>query len=247
MTRNPTDDLQHWSDLIGGGDYSAAKRHLFECVEHYKTGVKGEDLDSGKALATSGLFRALYDFTILKELTEVPSWWCHSKTIEQAWGLYWDCIERFDFVNGAVETPVLDQADEYLTGFKRRFDEAIGTGNLYASPEIIIKRETCSICRKDIRACDHVPGRVYGGLHCQAMVEDFDIRAVSFVRTPKDPRCRIWSWCHVEREGKTYFEQVAMMCLFSLTDFLKGPGWADGLPARPAKKRRRQRRKTTRR
>lgn len=48
---------------------------------------------------------------------------------------------------------------------------------------------TCSLCGAGDFDCDHVPGRLYGDQHCVRGVADFDLREISLVQFPDDPRC----------------------------------------------------------
>jgi len=47
----------------------------------------------------------------------------------------------------------------------------------------------CSICEAGDFECDHIPGEVYNGKHCFRIIIEWDVREVSFVPFPKDPRC----------------------------------------------------------
>jgi len=47
----------------------------------------------------------------------------------------------------------------------------------------------CSICGAGDFECDHVPGRTYNGAICHRVVTEFDVREISLVRVPRDPRC----------------------------------------------------------
>lgn len=60
---------------------------------------------------------------------------------------------------------------------------------LFASREMIIKKEKCSICGK-IRSirndCGHKPGEVYMGELCCNIVEDAELKAIAIVENPED-------------------------------------------------------------
>jgi hypothetical protein len=47
----------------------------------------------------------------------------------------------------------------------------------------------CSICGARDFECDHVPGRRYDGRYCQRIIMEWDVREVSLVPIPRDPRC----------------------------------------------------------
>jgi hypothetical protein len=59
------------------------------------------------------------------------------------------------------------------------------------SPEIIIRRWTCSICNNDFERCDHGEGLIYDGSPCQVAPANVEFIAASLVDEPKDPKCRI--------------------------------------------------------
>lgn len=47
----------------------------------------------------------------------------------------------------------------------------------------------CSICRARDFECDHIPREVYDGKRCFRIIVEWDLREVSLVPFPKDPRC----------------------------------------------------------
>lgn len=46
----------------------------------------------------------------------------------------------------------------------------------------------CSVCGAGDLECDHVPGRWYNGVHCHRIVHQAELRDVSLVPFPDDPR-----------------------------------------------------------
>ena len=46
----------------------------------------------------------------------------------------------------------------------------------------------CSVCGAGDLECDHVPGRWYDGVHCHRIVYEADLRDISLVPFPDDPR-----------------------------------------------------------
>lgn len=58
---------------------------------------------------------------------------------------------------------------------------------VFASPEIIVKRETCSICEQDVdpfAPCGHERGKVYAGRLCSRLIHEAEVVSVSLVRDP---------------------------------------------------------------
>jgi hypothetical protein len=47
----------------------------------------------------------------------------------------------------------------------------------------------CTVCGAGDFECDHVPGRLYEGQVCRRVIREWDVREVSVVSVPHDPRC----------------------------------------------------------
>ena len=84
------------------------------------------------------------------------------------------------------------------------------------SPEIMIEKEYCRICKDDARACLHIPGRLYDGKMCSTIPQHPQILSVSMVTIPQDPRCRVWPW--QMKDNKEFHATV--MTLFKIDDWL---------------------------
>lgn len=80
--------------------------------------------------------------------------------------------------------PMKDAGDGYWTvgcgvlALHRR------VGASWAGPTVGL----CSVCGAGDLECDHVPGRWYNGAHCHRIVHKGDLRDVSLVPFPDDPR-----------------------------------------------------------
>jgi hypothetical protein len=57
-------------------------------------------------------------------------------------------------------------------------------GASWAGPAV----SDCSICGASDLECDHVPGRWYDGVHCHRIVHQAELRDISVVPFPDDPR-----------------------------------------------------------
>lgn len=58
---------------------------------------------------------------------------------------------------------------------------------VFLSPEMIIKREICSICGLDVNPwskCSHISGKVYTGKFCYRIVKEMSFLGISLVHTP---------------------------------------------------------------
>jgi len=148
-------------------------------------------------ISVNGL-RDFANLHILVEHPEHPQWFRHPKAVETAWHLIHDSYDRLlrGLLHEAFVAPYVARLD-YLKSF---VNTVYGPG-LYTSAEITSDKLICSICKSDIRACQHIVGWTYGGQPCQVMWgDDSYINAVALVSNPRDPRCRIWPWQFQDKE-----------------------------------------------
>jgi hypothetical protein len=80
--------------------------------------------------------------------------------------------------------PMKDAGDRYWTtgcgvlALHRR------VGASWSGPTV----SRCSVCSAGDLECDHVPGEWYDGVHCHRIVHQADLREISLVPFPDDPR-----------------------------------------------------------
>jgi len=69
--------------------------------------------------------------------------------------------------------------------------KVIISGSRGISPEIIIKKWTCSICHGNYEKCSHNEGAYYHGQICETIASKIEFLGAALVDVPKDYRCRI--------------------------------------------------------
>lgn len=65
--------------------------------------------------------------------------------------------------------------------------QALYPYEVFASPEMVIMRQDCSICGSVVsamRPCGHLPGRVYAGEMCSRIIKDAKMISIAMVRDP---------------------------------------------------------------
>lgn len=212
--------LREWHSLIQIREVAAATSIARSVVEICK-GVlnhtpRGTDPDiRNKALVFGVLFRGLEDYGVLAETTSQTNWSRNPTLVEKAWDKMWDCRQRSEYAAHFCQGAPLDWVLEKLGSLEEAFLAKFGPG-LYSSPEILVKRETCSVCTKDFRSCEHLPGDLYDGVSCTITAQEVKLRNVAIVQIPVDPRCRIWPW-HVEPDR--HF-RTRILTIFRLDDFI---------------------------
>jgi len=140
------------------------------------------------------LTKGLIDVLDLVKLTENKHWPSNSKLTEGIWGKLWDAKERLNiFLKHSVDRDILNFLFQLLDNLEYSFYDLFGKG-FYMSPVTIIKKSACSICRKNIKDCQHIPGRFYDGMICKEIHTDIEFIGADIVSSPYDMRCRIWPW-----------------------------------------------------
>jgi hypothetical protein len=167
-------------------------------------------------------FRGLEDLTDLSEIVAKYEWYKENESVEKAWLLLQNCKERFESSSKIVMVPseIKETIDSFLDTIEKDFLALFGPG-LYVSPEILIKKSICSICKTDYRTCPHLPNHLYNGKICR--IEPTEIgpgNCVVILPHPKDPRCRLWPW-HQEKEGDGLkIHNIPLIISFKIDDFL---------------------------
>jgi hypothetical protein len=167
------------------------------------------------------LSKGLHDFTQLSRLTHDQRWHIQNKMTETIWIKKCDCKDRIEFAFNYCNHKAIDKVLRSIYGLEEFFQEEFGNGT-YASPALVYEKLTCNVCGIDARACQHIEGRLYDGKICRYQPCNPSVNHVGLVKTPRDPRCRIWPWQiqdNTENEGST-IEAMMILTSFSVDDFI---------------------------
>lgn len=212
-------EFEKWFEYFKHRNYDFCKKvsdnHIELCRDILLQKVWDAEEENNVAYITGVLFKGLIEFVQLAELTKDRKWHIDIKRTERVWGLMWNCIDRFKFSSKHFVAEGFSWIQKILEELKYDFVNYFGHG-IYASPEILIKKEICSICNEDTRACNHLSGTLYNGRMCCSVPQEIQMKSVSLVTFPKDPRCRLWKWNMTEERTFT----TPIMVLFRIDDWL---------------------------
>lgn len=195
-------NLQAWHVAITAKDFDSARGISREMIAALKLVLKrgfwdGQIQANNQALTMAVLYKMLEDFLELSVTLENERWFDQNEVVESTWIKFQDCKDRFRYVQNIFKEgdPAVELIMKNLKALEEWFQRRFGPG-LYASPDILVRKANCTICEEDIRACIHIPGHLYDGQICRRMPDSAssELRSVSVVLNPKDPRCRYWPW-----------------------------------------------------
>jgi hypothetical protein len=212
-------EFSKWNENFMSREYDKCNEissiHINICKKILQNRLWDSENENNTAYSTGTLFKGLTEFVQLAELTRDQKWHNDFKKIETIWSLIWNCTDRLQFCSNYLNPDGLTWILKILQGLKDDFDKHFGYG-IYASPDILIKKEICSVCKKDIRACMHINGKLYNGIMCLSIPQETEMKSVSLVTVPRDPRCRLWSWNMTKDDTYT----TAILVLFRIDDWL---------------------------
>lgn len=192
-----------------------AAKHIDLCRGILNKNLWDTEEENNVAFMTGTLFKGLTECIQLAELTRDRKWHLDNKRTEEIWGLLCNCFDRFEFCSSYFKADDFTWVKENLRKLRDDFVVHFGHG-MYSSPEILFKKEICSVCNKDTRACLHIGGNLYNGVMCYSIPQKIELRSVSLVTIPRDPRCRLWSWNMTENMTFT----TSIMVFFRIDDWL---------------------------
>lgn len=213
--------IQQWYDFIQKRKLDKAIALCQSLIQPYKQILKNRDWpkatenDYNNFLILAITFKAFEDYAEMGKITIQVKWDQDNSNLEAVWLKLWDSKDRLDSVRGRIQSDIVERIYSNLEDLLDQYRQNFGNG-LYASPEILIKKEVCSICKNDIRACSHIKGRWYDGNICRGIAVDIEMKTISLVTVPRDPRCRMWPWR--EKEDRVF--EMAVLTLFQVENFL---------------------------
>lgn len=83
-----------------------------------------------------------------------------------------------------------DEGERYGLPFIKRMVtqwQSLFPYGLFSSPEILVKKQNCSICGEEIslrKRCDHKVGEIYRGMRCHLIIEEAEFLGLSLVHNP---------------------------------------------------------------
>lgn len=220
------DTTESWLDCMRSRRSSAAAELCHQFIEKYRAGFRDrafniEGREYSIMLVVLIFVRGLFDCAHLCWLVDNRlDWDKNHELLESVWIRMCDVRDRLTFSYPYCRCRAIEWALCSLARLEEYYFTRFGAGS-YVSPGIESDGCLCSICSKDIRACDHVPGRLYNGTFCSAEPIDPSPTHVALVDSPADRRCRIWPWNIENTQDNSGLNlSVMVMCSFSIDGFL---------------------------
>lgn len=142
--------------------------------------LAADDLDAAN--------KSWYLYTLTARLVDYLAAYSDIKT--EAYYKAWCALERIEIsVANLKRNRFIEELREHADalGVLIAAWQALYPYHIFFSPEIIIKREKCSVCGLDVSPwddCGHRRGYVYSGVPCHYNVVDMEFRGVSLVSDP---------------------------------------------------------------
>ncbi|MCH7560759.1 MAG: hypothetical protein IIC67_05230 [Thaumarchaeota archaeon] len=94
--------------------------------------------------------------------------------------------------------------DAVISVNDKRYIQSILEGHRGLSPELIVRKIGCSICRQNYEDCNHIAGETYDGKECICLMEEFEALNVTAVTHPEEPRSKVTDMLVFEDDGRSY-------------------------------------------
>jgi len=214
--------IEKWTQTISKQKYRDAKLILTKEIEVCRNIILFNQ-NSSEYLKNISLlygitFRGLEELTDIAEIIAKYEWYKNTESVERVWLLLQNCKERFEssFEVITISLNVKNTIFSFLEVIEEDYLTLFGPG-IYVSPEVVIKKSVCSICKSDFRTCPHLPNHIYKGRICRCEPTEIEPgNCIVILPRPKDPRCRIWPWKY--KNGG--IDDVPIIFSFKIDDFL---------------------------
>lgn len=216
---------ESWLEAILHDRFSVSAELCSQFISRYKTGFLEHTFqiredEYNEILVVLVFIRGLLDYVQMCQTTASnENWFQSQQLLESVWVSICDCRERLTFSYYRCQGEVVNLVFCSLDKLEEFYFERFGSG-YYVSPGIEADGSSCSICMRDMRACSHIPGRLYSGVFCTIELINPYIKHVAVVDAPVDRRCRIWPWNLEDDQGGNTKARLMLMCTFSVDDFL---------------------------
>ena len=216
---------ESWLKAMNSRQNIVAAETCHHFIEQYKSDFRSRNFnitesDYNTMLVVLIFMRGIFDCTRLSLIVDSNTDWDKdNKTLEFVWITLCDAWERLAFSYSFCQGRAIDMALLSLNRLERYYLQRFGSGS-YVSPGIESDGCLCSICLQDIRACSHVPGKLYNGTFCSMQPINPSPAHVALVDSPADRRCRIWPWNIEDPQDGEVKISMMVMCSFSLDCFL---------------------------
>jgi hypothetical protein len=185
--------IELWQDAMNQREFTRAAEIVIAAIRRHIIGTE-EWRSLGAARFHRDLrvvLNGLRDLSNLCHVVAEDAWLETPHMVERAWDLLHDAEDRLNYSGLELEfrESCLHLVDQAREAIQARF----GAG-LYTSWEVAFDWAECTVCKLDIRACEHLPGQWYDDQICSIHPIGLRPLAVALVENPRDPRCRIWPW-----------------------------------------------------
>lgn len=139
--------------------------------------------DDGRLLATCFLLARSMEHYLLALV------WLKKDNPVAAWTNLVDAVAR---VRQAKASYIPPEVSDIIIGYEQRLEllmESAFPKPSHQSVSYEVLGDECSICKRPMLECDHIPGQFYGGRFCDRIIKGAKIREISLVDHPNDRGC----------------------------------------------------------
>jgi hypothetical protein len=202
-------------DLLGDVYTSISRNKLHNVIDSAVAGINTCNLLKATAIDVKNEPLANASF-VMNELFSLyrnyANYWIQlqERKYKNSWNTLQDTIDDLIHVAKWSNDRSLFFLDILDNHFKEL--EKLYPYKVFASVEMVISKETCNICGRDVLdfECTHIPGNLYWGEMAYSIVGDINFKAVALVSHPLDKRCIM----EVQGDNRTEEEKFKLLDYF---------------------------------